>query len=480
MKSNGYTNENLPPPNRYSKIHNSQSTEIEEKRLKAVSLYEGIGAPNKDSFKEMAHLVKDLIGAYDVGISIVREKDIHCYSCYREKHPIVPREISFSSEVVNEGVPLIIEDLSLDKRFNTNPFVLSAKNGNKYTLIDNHCRDYLFYSGFPLHTRDGLILGALFAVATRPKKLEPSQVAMLVKFARLVEAKMQLQVELHLREKDQNALIFAEKMASMGRLVSGIAHEINTPLQFIVNNNSFVRNEINSILSFLEFFHSNSGNDLSPERLNALFPEFLKRIKEIDLNYIGSEIPVALNQTTEGLNRITELVALLKAYSHPRVDNHTESNLNDCVNYATQITRYEWKNCVDLTLSLDDDLPSIKCNNPQVAQVLINIITNSIDVIKDKKEKDSSFVGKIDLRTFSDNKSVVIQIKDNAGGIPDAVMPRIFEPFFTTKDVGKGSGQGLAISWDIIVNKHKGKLQASSDYNLGTTTFEITLPVDAA
>jgi len=467
-----------PPPNRYRNIQITHPKDAEKARLEAVRLYEEVGAPDQQAFKEMALLIRELIGAFDIGISMVREKEIRCYSCVLEKSPSVPKDLGFSSHAVHQDEPLVVEDLSLDERFQNNPFVRSSTHETGFTMGDGLSRPYRFYAGFQLRSKEGHTLGALYLVDTKPRKLETTHYELLAKLARLTQAKMRYLVELHGRKKDQNALIFAEKMTAMGRLVAGVAHEINTPLQFVVNNNAFIHEGISSISEFVKYLKENTENFTSFEKPQSSLTELSKVIEKFDVDYYSTELEHALKQSSIGLKRISELVLLLKNYSVKKDGLNEKWDLNECIRYAIEITRYEWKNIIELETDTEENLPSIQCNSSEMAQVLVNLISNSIDAIREQLQKKGLEKGKIKVTSRSENGWVTISVFDNGGGIPDNIMPKLFEPFFTTKDVGKGSGQGLAISWDIIVNKHKGKLQASSDHDLGTTTFEIILPIE--
>jgi signal transduction histidine kinase len=452
------------------------STSDESTRLDAVRAYEEIGAPDQPAFKEMARLIRELIGAFDVGISMVRETEVRYYSCLLEKDPSVPRDIAFSSYAILQNEPLIIEDLSLDDRFKDNPFVKSSTHATGFTMADGVARPYRFYAGFQLRSMEGLVLGALYLLDIRPRKLDPIHIGLLSKFAKLAQDKMHLVMELELRKHDQNALIFAEKMSAVGRLVAGIAHEINTPLQFIKNNTDFLIEGISSINKFHELLKVSPQNLTAKEPSPIESPKIGEIMREFEVDYYNKEIPLAITQSAEGIKRISDLVLLLKTHSHSQSDSHSDANLNDTVRFATEITRYEWKNSINVRLNLDESLPLVACNSSQISQVILNLVTNSIDAIRDQIAKDQNFKGRIELKTYANKQSVIIQVEDNGGGIPADVIPKLFEPFFTTKEVGKGTGQGLAICWDIIVRKHRGTLEVNSNPEAGTTIFEVILP----
>ncbi|NBV86092.1 MAG: hypothetical protein EBS01_07485 [Verrucomicrobia bacterium] len=201
----------------------------ETARLDSVRAYEEIGAPNQPTFKTISLLIRDIIGAFDVGISMVHENEVRCYSCLVEKDPSVPREIAFSSHVVLQDDPLVVEDLALDERFKDNPFVKSATHRTGYTLADGVARPYRFFAGVQIRSLEGHRLGALYLLDTRPRTLDSLHFALMRKFAKTIESIMNLKMELKLHQKDREALMLSDKMSAIGRLTAGIAHEINTP-----------------------------------------------------------------------------------------------------------------------------------------------------------------------------------------------------------------------------------------------------------
>ncbi len=449
----------------------------EAARLDSVRAYEEIGAPDQATFKTIALLIRDLIGAFDVGISMVRETEVRYYSCLLEKDPSVPREIAFSNHVVLQDEPLVVEDLALDERFKDNPFVRSSTHSTGFTMADGVSRPYRFYAGFQIRSLDGRCLGALYLLDIRPRTLDPLHFALLRKFAKTIESIMNLTMEMKLHQKDREALILSEKMSAIGRLTAGVAHEINTPIQFIGNNNHFLAEGFEAFNLCIEHLKSIPADFTQSEKTLGELPQFAESLKRFDIGYFQQEMSVALNQSAAGINRVSDLVNLLKTYAHSGGDAHSEANLNDVIHYATNITRYEWKSDIDVEVSLQENLPLVQCNSGQISQVMLNLITNAIDAIHERDSNQSDSRGAIKIRTYAQGPFATIEVEDNGTGISAEIMPRLFEPFFSTKDAHKGSGQGLAICWDIIVRRHRGELRVTSVPTEARTVFQINLPI---
>jgi len=185
------------------------------------------------------------------------------------------------------------------------------------------------------------------------------------------------------------------------------------------------------------------------------------------------EIPEAIDQSLKGLEQVAAIVKAIKEFSHPGQDGAEVVDLNETIETTLTVTRNQWKYVAEVDLDLADNLTEVPCSKSEINQVLVNLIVNAADAIAERKEK---VLGKISIKTSEDNNWVNIVVSDTGVGMPKDVQERMFDPFFTTKDVGKGSGQGLAILYNIIRLKHKGDIQCKSDVGKGTS-FTIRLPV---
>ncbi|WP_051309518.1 ATP-binding protein [Desulfogranum japonicum] len=263
----------------------------------------------------------------------------------------------------------------------------------------------------------------------------------------------------------------ANKLESIGQLASGIAHEINTPLQFVSSNIEFLSDSfvaLNDIITTL-------ADAAQKEHFSStLFEECLEKA---DWSYLESEIPIAVKQSREGITRVTSIVQAMKEFSHPGRKEFELLDLNHLIEVTTTISKNEWKYCAELVLDLAPDLPQIPCLANEIGQVLLNLLVNSAHTIQERIEStENKEPGLITIKTELEGSVIVIHISDTGCGIPKAIQPRIFDPFFTTKAVGKGTGQGLAIAYNVIATKHGGSLSFQTIPGRGTT-FTIKLPI---
>ena len=195
------------------------------------------------------------------------------------------------------------------------------------------------------------------------------------------------------------------------------------------------------------------------------------------MTYIAAEIPVAIEQTLEGIGQVARIIRAIKEFAHPDEAEQVLTDLNRRLDSTITVSRNEWKYVADLKTELDPGLPMIPCYPGDLNQVFLNIIVNAAQAIGEKQNEESWSKGEIRVSSKSTKNWVVIEISDNGPGIPAGIRHRIFDPFFTTKDVGKGTGQGLAIAHTIIVDKHNGMIDVDSGPGKGTV-FSIKLPVE--
>ena len=274
----------------------------------------------------------------------------------------------------------------------------------------------------------------------------------------------------------QNQKALSQKMESVGQLASGIAHEINTPMQFIGDNTFFIKDAFDSLLNFIKSSEEIINNTEISDKDN-LIASFNKLKEDNDINYLYEEIPTAIERTQNGIQRVSKIVLAMKNFAHPSTKQKSLSNINQGVDVTITISRNEWKYIAEMETELDPNLPLVNCTIDEINQVILNMIVNASHAIEDALGKDSGKQGKIKIKTNSDKDWVHISISDTGKGIPEQIQSRIFDPFFTTKEVGKGTGQGLAIAHDIIVNKHEGEIEVNSEVGKGTT-FTIKLPIN--
>jgi PAS domain S-box-containing protein len=269
----------------------------------------------------------------------------------------------------------------------------------------------------------------------------------------------------------------SQKMEAIGQLAAGIAHEINTPTQFIGNNLHFLQNVFNDLTQVVKAYDQ-CMQTTEIENLTEKKEKIRSITEGIDLDFLLSEAPSAIEGSIAGIDRVTRIVNAMKEFSHPGTHEKTITNINHAIDNTIIVSRNEWKYVAEVETDFDPNLPDLRCLVDEFNQVILNLIKNAADAIRDAKEKNaSSVMGKIRIKTSQQGKWVVIQVSDNGPGIPDQIQDKVFDPFFTTKEVGKGTGQGLSISYDVIVNKHHGKISFESTIEKGTTFF-IYLPVE--
>lgn len=276
----------------------------------------------------------------------------------------------------------------------------------------------------------------------------------------------------------EGQMAHAQKMEAIGRLAAGIAHEINTPTQYIGDNTRFLQDSFADLVKVLEkyreFFAAAQSGNPSPR-----LPQDIQALGDaVDIEYLTKEIPLAIKQSLDGIERVTKIVRAMKEFSHPGVAEKTPIDINRAIESTVTVARNEWKYVADLVTDFDSSLPLVPCLPGDFNQVMLNLIVNSAHAIGDVVKNHPDGKGKITISTRRDGDWAEIRVSDTGPGIPESIRDKIFDPFFTTKEVGKGTGQGLAIARSVIVDKHGGALSFESEPGRGTT-FIIRLPLEA-
>lgn len=280
------------------------------------------------------------------------------------------------------------------------------------------------------------------------------------------------------RQQMEIQLNLAQKMESIGRLAAGIAHEVNTPTQFINDNTHFLVEATGNLEGMIKAYRRLLETASAHEPLRAEVETVRTAERAAELDYFLGEMPRTLEQTLEGVARIARIVRSLKEFSHPGSPETSPADINHTIEVAINVTRHEWKYVAEVDTDLAPDLPLTPCILDEFNQVLLNLIVNAAQAIADAVG-DSGRKGRITLRTRLEGDWVRVDVEDTGTGIPKEVQPRIFEPFFTTKSVGKGTGQGLALVHSVIVKKHAGRVSFTSTPGHGTT-FHVFLPIKPA
>jgi len=271
----------------------------------------------------------------------------------------------------------------------------------------------------------------------------------------------------------------AQKLEAIGQLTAGIAHEINTPMQYVGDNVTFLKESWAGIVQLLSVVRQMRKDWAS----GALVDESLRQLEAcsqaVDLEYLENEIPRAIEQSLEGIQRVKVIVRAMKEFSHPGSEGKGAVDINKAIETTISVARNEWKYLAEMETHLAADLPLVSCHGGQLNQVILNLIVNAVDAIRQALGESPEAKGKITITTRRQGDWAEICVRDTGTGIPEKIQPRIFEYFFTTKPVGKGTGQGLALAHNTVVKEHSGKIWFETEVGKGTAFF-IQLPLSAS
>ena len=286
----------------------------------------------------------------------------------------------------------------------------------------------------------------------------------------------------------ESQLLQGQKLEAMGQLAAGIAHEINTPMQYIGDNVCFLDTSFTDLLKLVDEYkgivdalredpENAIGNTGNAELIATLIKRATLAEEAADLNFLTGSVPTAISATTEGIDRVRKIVYAMKEFSHPGGTEKSPADLNHAIETTLTISANIWKAAATIDLAFDPQLPSVSCHLGEINQVLLNLIVNAAHAISDvRKDPAGDPLGVIRIETGVKGGFAEIRISDTGGGIPEHVRHRIFEPFFTTKEVGRGTGQGLTLARSMIVEKHAGFLRFTTETGKGTT-FIVGLPL---
>jgi two-component system NtrC family sensor kinase len=264
----------------------------------------------------------------------------------------------------------------------------------------------------------------------------------------------------------------SQRLEAVGQLAAGIAHEINTPLQFVGDSVTFLKEACDELLDLTAIYratlHADTPIPLADRRRAMRDAE-----QQADVEYLCERIPAAFDRTTDGIARVRSIVQAMKRFSHATSTEPAPADLNEAIETTLAVCRNEYKYVADITLDLGE-LPPVTCQVSELNQVFLNLVLNAAQAIEEQVV-DSGGRGNITITTRSSDSHAVIEVSDDGPGIPSELQDRIYEPFFTTKLVGKGTGQGLALA-RATIERHAGTLECSSSSGHGTR-FTIRLPL---
>ena len=277
-------------------------------------------------------------------------------------------------------------------------------------------------------------------------------------------------------KKTKDEIFHKEKLISIGQLSAGIAHEINNPLAFVKGNFSALLRYFDDMKSYIALLENHVlKSDIKNIADLDKYKNEVNIIREdMDLNFIYNDIKNIENESSDGFDRIQVIISSLSEFS--RFESKTivqHYNINNALDRTLTVVWNQIKYVADIKRDYEENVDDIECINPEINQVLLNIVMNATQAIAEKNSKGK---GLITLQTRSDKQTLYISISDNGPGISKNLIKHIFDPFFTTKETGKGTGLGLSISYDIIVKRHHGKIGVESTPGEGST-FKIELPL---
>jgi len=292
--------------------------------------------------------------------------------------------------------------------------------------------------------------------------------------AQLSSAKGELERRVAELATAHNQLLQAEKLQAIGQLAAGIAHEINTPVQFIGDSLHFLKEALVGYQKLLVQYRCVVDALATTDAGQVLVGNLRRMEEDVDLPYLEANGSASFVSCLEGVFRISTIVEAMKEFARPEQRQKSLADVNRALQATLIVARGDYGAIAEVATELGD-LPLVPCYVGDLNQVFLNLIVNAAHAIEDGTAK-SGARGTIGVRTMLEGNGVRIDIADSGCGIPEAIRNRVFEPFFTTREVGKGTGQGLAIARSVVVVKHGGTLTFESEIGKGTT-FTIRLPI---
>ncbi len=315
---------------------------------------------------------------------------------------------------------------------------------------------------------NGEILAARLRSAARVKNAHDA----------VVHINEQLRREIVERKLLERELAHAQKMEAVGHMASGIAHEINTPIQYVGNNTQFLKDgfaEINRLPDAVEKMLQAVKENTVTDKLIA---EVENTIKASEIEYLRDEIPKSIDQSLEGIGRVASIVRAMREFSHPDGRKKEPMDLNHAIENTLIVSRNEWKYVAEVVTDFNPELPPVLCLPGDLNQAVLNVVVNAAQAIAEVVGRDGSGgKGTITICTRRVGDTAEIRIEDTGPGIPENIRSKVFDPFFTTKEVGRGTGQGLAITYSVVTKKHGGTITFETEPGRGTT-FIIRLPIE--
>jgi two-component system NtrC family sensor kinase len=303
-------------------------------------------------------------------------------------------------------------------------------------------------------------------------RMEDLEAAVRTRTGELEDANRKLAAEIALRDKFEAELRLAQKLEAVGQLAAGVAHEINTPIQYVGDSLQFIREGALGLVEMARHLGESAQANVGASELAR---QVQAEIASVDLPYLAEEFPNALDNVQHGVARIAAIVRAMKELTHPGTRETAQADLNHALDNALQVTANAYRYVADVEVDYAP-LPRVTCFPNDLNQVFLNLIVNAAQAMEDR-HRSGAPRGKLRVQTRVDGVYAVVSISDTGGGIPETIRDRVFDAFFTTKEVGRGTGQGLAIARSIVVDRHGGMLTFDSRIGEGTT-YHIHIPID--
>ena len=423
----------------------------EAERLHALQGYDILDTLPEQEYQDIVYLASLICEALIAAVSLVDQDRQWFKARIGLDATETSRDVAFCAHAVLAPASLmIVPDARHDSRFSDNPLVSGAPGIG-------------FYAGAPLLTQDGLAMGTLCVIDHVPRTLSESQQQALAALSRQVMAQLERRQQILKLQDAQAQLLQSEKMASIGQLAAGIAHEINNPVGFVSSNMNSLSNYAKTMFDLIDqsrkIVDEESSSGKAPARLQAL-----SEAAEID--YLRQNLFDLIAESLDGLHRVRDIVQALKDFSHVGSTDWQFSDLHAGIDDTLKMVASEFRNKAQVVKHYGA-LPPVECLPSQINQVFMNLLVNASHAIS----KD----GVITIATETSGERVTVSISDNGAGIAPENLKRIFEPFFTTKPVGLGTGLGLSVSYNIL-KKHGGEISVKSVLGVGTT-FSVELPM---
>ena len=420
-------------------------------RIEALRSYQILDSLPETQYQDIVELASIICGTPIALVSLVDQNR----QWFKAKTGLdateTDRDMAFCAHaVLTPDDLMVVQDATCDPRFADNPLVTG----------DMQIR---FYAGAPLRTNDGLALGTLCVIDRKPRELTPAQAVALSTLSRQVMSHLELRHKIALLEQAQVLLQQSEKMASIGQLAAGVAHEINNPVGFVSSNMSTLSSYAGTLFDTLDGYET----ILRDEQISEAGRTQISALREgAELGYLKTDMVDLVKESMEGLNRVRDIVQALKDFSHVGQVDWQFADLHAGIDTTLKIVGNEIRHKAQVVRQYGT-LPLVRCLPSQLNQVFMNLLVNAAQAI--------SRDGVITIRTGIENDWARIEIADNGAGIAPQNLRRIFDPFFTTKPVGLGTGLGLSVSYNII-RKHGGEITVESRPGVGTI-FTIRLPM---